>query len=128
MKAQEDGKWKSLAIDCNFKDVSDKFICDGEISLIRFLYKNGVPLYLDSIQIADIVERFETIASCTLDYKYLLTGVFDFIPTNSLKTFRKGDDFIFKQFNKPNSLSLDGTRMDFSKYNNMVERIIIFLK
>lgn len=128
MEAQENGTWKSLVIDCNFKDVSDKFICDGQISLIRFIYKKGVPLYLDSLQIGDRVERFENICSSTLDYKYLLTGIYDFIPFESLKSVKKGDDFVFKQFNKPNSLLLDGTKIDSTKYNNMVEQIIIFIQ
>jgi hypothetical protein len=113
-----------IEVDCQYKDVNDIFPCDGLTSIIRVFYKEGIPLRFDSIKIGD-KEFDDKIDYGTLDYNYLIMGMVDVFKKIE---FKKGDDFILKQFSTPNSELTDGTKLVFDNYRNSVEKIQIFLE
>jgi len=113
-----------IEVDCQFKDVDDVFPCDGKISCIRVLYKKGINLRFEKFKIGD-TEITDPIDTGTLDYQYTTIGLIDI--TMKIE-FKEGDDFIFKQFNKPNYIMEDGTKVNWDRYRNSVEKIQIFLE
>jgi hypothetical protein len=112
-----------IEVDCQYKDVNDVFPCDGSTSVIRVFYNKGIPLRFDSIKIGD-KEFDDKIDYGTLDWQYLTMGMVDVF---KIIEFKKGDDFILKQFSTPNG-EINGTKLIFDKYRNSIEKIQIFLE
>lgn len=114
-----------IEVDCQYKDFESEFSCDGKIRLIRFLYKKGTPLKIESLLIGKNEIEWQRVHYSTMDYHYHLIGLVDL--TVDVE-FEKGEKLVLKQFNKPNTTLEDGTKVNWDRDRNMVEKIQLYFE
>lgn len=121
-----DKGYEFIEVDCQYKDFDGKFPCDGKLRIIRFLYKKGIQLKVSGVsgifihnKEVDVTPMFYS----TLDYGFTVIGIMD-SPIVDID-FKKGDDFVFKQFNEQNS-KIDGYDVVWDRYRNSVEKIELY--
>lgn len=121
---QKDGSvYNYLEVDCNYKDHASKFPISGNIKHVRFFYKKGIPLKLESFSVDGKSLDWEQVHYSTLDWQYTIIGVIDWLTDIE---FKEGQVLEVKQFNDPNCTLPDGIQLNWDKYRNCVEKIQLF--
>jgi len=119
-----DKGFEFIEADCQYKDFEGDLPIDGKVSSIRFIYKKNVALRINRLFIGKNEIDWKQVHYSTLDYQYHMMGLVDLSVHNV--EFKKGEKFIFKQFSDENKTLPDGTKVNWDRYRNMVEKIQLF--